>query len=57
MQDRIDARIRGLLEAAEAFKGRADKLGVQYARFEAVPGVHIDAGLAMGESIADLSDC
>jgi putative endopeptidase len=41
-------------EDAEAFKARADKLGVQYARFEVVPGVHIDPGLTMGENIADL---
>jgi putative endopeptidase len=39
---------------AEAFKTRADKLGAQFARFEVVPGVHIDPGLTMGENIADL---
>jgi putative endopeptidase len=41
-------------EDAEACKGRADNLGVQFARFEALPGVQIDPGLAMGENIADL---
>ncbi len=41
-------------EDAEAFLARADKLGAQYARFEVVPGVHIDPGLTMGENIADL---
>ena len=41
-------------EDAEAFKERADKLGAQYARFEVVPGVHIDPGHTMGENIADL---
>ena len=41
-------------EEAEAFKERADKLGAQYARFEVVPGVHIDPGHTMGENIADL---
>jgi putative endopeptidase len=41
-------------EDAEAFKARADKLGAQYARFEVVPGVHIDPGLTAGENIADL---
>lgn len=41
-------------EGAEAFKERANNLGAQYARFEPVPGVHIDPGLTMGENIADL---
>ena len=41
-------------EDAEAFKERADKFGAQYARFEPVPGVHIDPELTMGENIADL---
>jgi putative endopeptidase len=41
-------------EDAEAFKERANNLGAQYARFEPVPGVHIDPGLTMGENIADL---
>jgi len=37
-----------------AFNERAGKLGAQYARYEVVPGVHIDPGLTMGENIADL---
>jgi putative endopeptidase len=41
-------------EDAEAFKARASNLGAQFARFEVVPGVHIDPGLTMGENIADL---
>ncbi|MFZ0139379.1 MAG: M13-type metalloendopeptidase [Candidatus Sulfotelmatobacter sp.] len=41
-------------EDAEAFQARANNLGAQYARFEVVPGVHIDPGLTMGENIADL---
>jgi putative endopeptidase len=41
-------------EDTEAFKARASNLGAQYARFEPVPGVHIDPGLTMGENIADL---
>jgi putative endopeptidase len=41
-------------EDAEAFQARANNLGAQYARFEPVPGVHIDPGLTMGENIADL---
>lgn len=41
-------------EDTEAFKLRSNNLGAQYARFEPVPGVHIDPGLTMGENIADL---
>ena len=40
-------------DAAE-FKRRAKVLGDQYARFEPVPGVHINPDLTMGENIADL---
>jgi putative endopeptidase len=40
-------------DAAE-FKRRAKVLGDQYAKFEPVPGVHINPGLTMGENIADL---
>jgi putative endopeptidase len=40
-------------DAAE-FKRRAKMLGDQYARFEPVPGVHINPDLTMGENIADL---
>jgi putative endopeptidase len=39
---------------AEAFKARAAVLGAQYARYEPVPGVHINPGLTMGENLADL---
>lgn len=41
-------------EDAEAFQERANNLGAQYARFEPVPGVHIDPSQTMGENIADL---
>src|SRR6476660_705376 len=40
-------------DAAE-FKRRAKMLGDQYAKFEPVPGVHINPDLTMGENIADL---
>jgi putative endopeptidase len=40
-------------DAAE-FKRRAAILGAQYAKFEPVPGVHINPELTMGENIADL---
>jgi putative endopeptidase len=40
-------------DAAE-FKRRAKMLGDEYARFEPVPGVHINPDLTMGENIADL---
>jgi putative endopeptidase len=40
-------------DAAE-FKRRAKVLGDQYAKFEPVPGVHINPDLTMGENIADL---
>src|SRR5205085_6275662 len=39
---------------ATEFKRRAKVLGDQYAMFEPVPGVHINADLTMGENIADL---
>ena len=39
---------------AAAFKARAATLGAQYAKFEPVPGVHINPGLTMGENLADL---
>ncbi|HEV8017802.1 MAG TPA: M13 family metallopeptidase [Steroidobacteraceae bacterium] len=38
----------------QAFKERAAMLGAQYARYEPVPGLHINPGLTMGENIADL---
>ncbi|MGE5722101.1 MAG: M13 family metallopeptidase, partial [Sphingomonadales bacterium] len=37
-----------------AFKERAAGFGAQYARFEPVPGMHINPDLTMGENIADL---
>jgi putative endopeptidase len=39
---------------ASAFKSRAAMLGAQYASYEPVPGLHINADLTMGENIADL---
>jgi len=39
---------------AAAFKSRAAMLGAQYARFESVPGMHINPDLTMGENLADL---
>ena len=39
---------------ADEFKRRAAILGAQYAKFEPVPGVHINPDLTMGENIADL---
>ena len=40
-------------DAAE-FKRRAAILGAQYAKFEPVPGVHINPDLTMGENLADV---
>jgi putative endopeptidase len=37
-----------------AFKARAAKLGEQFAQFEPLPGMRINADLTMGENIADL---
>ena len=39
---------------AAAYKARASALGAQYAAFEPLPGVHVDAQLTMDENIADL---
>jgi putative endopeptidase len=36
------------------FKARAAVLGAQYATYEAVPGLHINPDLTMGENLADL---
>jgi putative endopeptidase len=41
-------------EDAEKFEARAKVLGVQYASFEPLPGVHVNGDLTMGENIADL---
>jgi putative endopeptidase len=38
----------------EAFKERAAMLGAQFARYEPVPGLHINPALTMGENIAGL---
>jgi putative endopeptidase len=39
---------------AAAFEARAKVLGAQYSEFEALPGVHVNGQLTMGENIADL---
>ena len=39
---------------AAAFKALAAVLGAQYARYEPLPGVHINPDLTMGENLADL---
>jgi putative endopeptidase len=41
-------------EDAEKFNARAKKLGAQYSAFEALPGLHLNGDLTMGENIADL---
>jgi putative endopeptidase len=41
-------------EDAAKFETQAKRLGAQYSQFEAVPGVHVDGDLTMGENIADL---
>jgi len=39
---------------AAQFKARADLLGAEFASFEPIPGMHINAKQTMGENIADL---
>lgn len=39
---------------AETFKTRAAVLGAQFAKYEPLPGVHVNGDLTMGENIADL---
>jgi putative endopeptidase len=39
---------------AEAFQGRADRLGAQFDKFEPVKGYAVNGKLTMGENIADL---
>lgn len=39
---------------AETFRARADVLGAQYSKFEAIPGAKVNGELTMGENIADL---
>jgi putative endopeptidase len=41
-------------EDAAKFKVEADKLGAQYAAYEPLPGLKLDAQVGMGENIADL---
>jgi putative endopeptidase len=41
-------------EDAEKFMARARLLGTQYSAFEALPGLHVNGDLTMGENIADL---
>ena len=38
-----------------AFKTLTDRLGAQYSAYEALPGVHVNGELTMGENIADLA--
>ena len=40
--------------ARSGFRSRAAMLGAQYASYEPVPGLHINADLTMGENIGDL---
>jgi len=41
-------------EDAKAFEARAKQLSDQYSAFEALPGVHVNGDLTLGENIADL---
>lgn len=41
-------------EDAKTFEARAAVLGAQYAKFEPLPGAHVNGELTMGENIADL---
>jgi putative endopeptidase len=42
-------------EDAKRFEAQASVLGAQYDSYEAVPGMHINGQLTMGENIADLA--
>jgi putative endopeptidase len=42
-------------QAAAAFKARTDKLGAQFDKIEALPGLNLKGALGMGENIGDLS--
>jgi putative endopeptidase len=41
-------------EDASEFEARAKRLGAQFSSYEALPGLHVDGNLTMGENIADL---
>ncbi len=51
-----DGQLRDWWTAADAraFEERAKQLGAQFSKFEALPGVHVNGTLTMGENIADL---
>ena len=40
---------------AQNFQSRLDKLGAQYDAYEALPGMHVQGKLTMGENVADLA--
>jgi putative endopeptidase len=44
-----------LPEDTAAFKKRVDKLATQYDTYEALPGLHVNGRLTLGENIGDLS--
>ena len=44
-----------LPEDTAAFKDRVDKLAAQYDSYEALPGLHVNGRLTLGENIGDLS--
>ncbi len=44
-----------LPEDSAAFKLRVDKLAAQYDTYEALPGLHVNGRLTLGENIGDLS--
>ncbi len=43
-----------LPQDVEAFKKRTDKLADQYSEFQALPGLHLNGRLTLGENIGDL---
>jgi putative endopeptidase len=51
-----DGRLRDwwTAEDAKAFLARAGRLSAQYSQFEALPSVHVNGDLTLGENIADL---
>ena len=40
---------------AQNFQSRLDRLGAQYDAYEALPGMHVQGKLTMGENVADLA--